>query len=108
MYGTLFAIPRTLDNYNHITTLLSIAFLLFATSLLFDVFVHWILRKYDSSDLLPCPRQVICYIHAFAIFWLLGAGFVVLNFVFIAIGQRCVGIIGLTFLSFISYTVVGA
>jgi hypothetical protein len=102
-FGTLFAIPSTLDKYDHVTGLLSIAFILFATCLFMGIGIHWLLRKYTSEECLSESRLAICKAQAVVILLLLISGFAVLNFVLIAVGQKSVGYVGIGLLCLIPF-----
>lgn len=106
-FGTLFAVPTSFNNYDYITNLLSGAFILFAASLFIGIGVHWLLRRFESSDDLSKARLIVCYIHTFSIVVLLIAGFVVLDAVLIAIGHRIAGIFGLGLLILIPFWFIG-
>ena len=100
-FGSLFAVPSDLHNYDHITDLLSIAFILFATCLFVGIGIHWVLRKYKSEECLSHSRWGACRIQAMVMLLLLIAGFAILDFVLIAIGKKSVGYIGIALLCII-------
>jgi hypothetical protein len=98
-FGTLLLLPDTLDDFDYIGDLLSIAFLLFASSIFIAISVQYLrLRRYiDSESLLPV-MSVICQVHTVLIIAFLMAGFIVLNIVLITLKRKVVGIIGIIIL----------
>lgn len=100
-FGTVITLPSTVDNFEYISRLLSAAFLLFATGLFLAIGIQYILRHNDPSTS-PSPRRArICVIHTTAIIGLLIGGFILLDLVLISIGQKAIGIVGITLLGII-------
>lgn len=97
-FGTLLVLPDTLDEFDYIGDLLSVAFLLFASSIFLSIGVQYLLRRYiDSESLLPV-MSAICQVHTVLILASLTAGFVVLNIVLITVKRKVAGIIGIVML----------
>jgi len=99
-FGTVLTLPSTLDNFEYITKLLSAAFL-FATSLFVAIGIQYTLR-YETLSQAPRPHQArICILHMLLIIGLLIGGFICLNLVFISIGQKANGVMGIMLLEII-------
>jgi hypothetical protein len=97
-FGTLFALPDTLKNFNSIQTLLAVAFILFSTSLFTAIGVPIVLKREQEDGPPSYTKAKIVVAHLALVSGLLFAGFVVLNVVLIEIGQKRVGIAGITLL----------
>jgi hypothetical protein len=94
-FGTLLQISNSSENYDYINRLLSIAFILFATSLFLAIAIQILLRR-DVSTQPPSQRDAKLFVfHIGLVSGLLIAGFVVLNLVLMEIGQNAVGVTGI-------------
>ena len=90
-----------MDNFEYISRLLSAAFLLFATGLFLAIGIQYILRHDDPSQTPSRRRAKICVLHTTVIIGLLIGGFILLDLVLISIGQKAIGIVGITLLGII-------
>ena len=97
-FGTLLSLPNTLDKFDYISDLLSVAFLLFATSLFVAIGVQYLLRRDDPTTALTPRMRKICKAHTAIIVSLIMAGFTILDIVLINIGKKAVGIVGIVLL----------
>lgn len=101
-FGTLLQLSNTISNYEYISRLLSVAFLLFATSLFLAIAIQILLHR-DVSTLPPSQRKARLFVfHVGLVSGLHIAGFVVLNVVLMEIGQNAVGVIGIVLLCLIA------
>lgn len=92
----------TAENFDHISTLLSIAFIIFTISLFVTIFIQIILRGYDLNTTMPggCNVahswvQILFFISAA----LLTAGFILLDIVLMHSGQKVVGAVGIALIA---------
>jgi len=97
-FGTILALPNSLEKFDLISDLLSIAFLLFATSLFFAIGIQHLLRRYDPMKPLLPRTRLLCKIHATLLTLLLVAGFTLLYLVLFNIGKKIVAIVGIVLL----------
>jgi uncharacterized membrane protein YfcA len=101
-FGTLLQLSNSIENYDYISRLLSIAFVLFATSLFLAIAIQILLRR-DVSTQPPSQRKAKLFVfHIGLVSGLLIAGFVVLNLVLMKIGQNAVGVTGIVLLCLIA------
>jgi len=107
-YGTLISLPPTLDNFDYISTLLSFAFILFATSLFVGISIQYLLRRHRADEMLLFNMWLASQIHTALVIIFLIAGFVLLDIILLNIGDKGAGILGLTLLPIIPiwYSVV--
>lgn len=97
-FGTILALPSDLERLELIGDLLSVAFLLFATSLFFAIGVQHLLRRYDPTKPLLPQTRLLCKIHTALLTALLIAGFTLLYVVLFNIGKKTVAITGIVIL----------
>ena len=94
-FGTLLVLPNTTTNFDLVSDLLAIAFVLFASSILCAIAVQYLLRRHMPSEALLPSVSIICQGHIVLMILLISAGFVVLNLVLINIGRKAVGVTGI-------------
>jgi len=94
-------LPTTTENFDYISALLSVAFLLFAGSLFIAIGIQYILRQDDPASLPSRAKSKVCIVHTYVVMALLVVGFVLLNVVLMNIGQKVVGIAGIALLGVI-------
>ena len=97
-FGTILALPNSLEKFDLISDLLSVAFLLFATSLFCAIGIQHLLRRYDPMKPLLPRTRLLCKIHATLLTLLLVAGFTLLYLVLFNIGKKIVAIVGIVLL----------
>ena len=97
-FGTILALPNSLEKFDLISDLLSVAFLLFATCLFFAIGIHHLLRRYDPTEPLLPRTRLLCKIHTTILTVLLVAGFTLLYLVLFNIGKKIVSIVGIVLL----------
>lgn len=90
-----------MDNFKTISRLLTAAFLLFAGSLFTSIGIQYILRQEKPKAFPSYRKSKLCIIHTWFVIALLIAGFVLLNIVLMNVGQRALGIVGITLLGVI-------
>jgi len=99
-FGTLLNLPNDGGAFDPqqlpcITTLLSLAFVLFSTSLFLTVALQIILRREPLQAILYGRKRSLVAIHFLLISGLIMGGFIVLNGVLIVSGQRAAGTVGI-------------
>src|SRR6202035_1004459 len=101
-FGTLLNLSNTLENFDLVSRYLSIAFLLFATSLFLAISIQILLRR-DEPSQAPSQRKMKLFVfHIALVSGLLVAGFIVLDLVLMEIGQKAVGVTGIVLLCLIA------
>jgi hypothetical protein len=97
-FGTLLSLSNTLENFDYISDLLSVAFLLFGTSLFVAIGIQYLLRRNDPTMPLTPRMRKICKTQTILIVALIITGFTMLDIVLINIGKKTVGIAGIILL----------
>jgi L-asparagine transporter-like permease len=101
-FGTLLNLSNTLENFDLVSQYLSIAFLLFATSLFLAISIQILLRRDEPSQAPPQRKMKLFVFHISLVSGLLVAGFIVLDLVLMEIGQKAVGVTGIVLLCLIA------
>ena len=100
--GTLLTLPDTIENLDAVSTLLSVAFVLFTISVS-AVLGIWIVLRRDVPDQTPSLRKTRMVVaHIIVVSSLLVAGFIVLFVVLLEIGQQVIGAVGITTLGILA------